>query len=99
MVKANWQKTLEEYGGEWEGGIGLEDRLKKTLEKSPFELDVWEIDSLQQLVKEQQQEIKELKGALTFEKNAHQYNFEQLEEAQQEIEHWKDIAESCECNN
>lgn len=34
-------------------------------------------------------EIKELKGALHFERNACQYNFDQLEEAQQEIEKYK----------
>ncbi|MBG9548405.1 hypothetical protein [Cytobacillus firmus] len=39
----------------------LDEKLKKAIEKSALELEVWEIDGLQQFVKEQQQEIEKLK--------------------------------------
>lgn len=81
----------------------MKDRLKEALEKSPLELEAWEIDSLQQIVKEQQQEIEllkeendtipQLQQTYMVLKGSHDKLVDELQEAKQEIKEWERISD------
>ncbi len=59
---------------------------KYQLLKDDYDFVCKESKASRVLIQQQRKEIERLEGQLTFEKNACQYNFEQLEEANKEIE-------------